>query len=385
MHSQMNMIRCAIVRGGTSKGIFIMENELPKEQKERDRVLLSIFGSPDIRQIDGLGGADVLTSKLAMIAPGDGREADVDYTFGQVSIERAMIDYGGNCGNISSAVGGYAIDMGVVRAVEPITTVRIRLTNTNRILTAEVPVIRGKAAVEGDYHIDGVPGTGARITLDWSGTVGGATGSMLPTGNTTDEIFVGEEKYKISVIDAGNIVIFLEAEALGLVGIERPELIEEDGKKMRLIEHIRGEVCRKLGLVERWEDAETVTPFQPFVAIVSEARSHECFNGKRIETEECHLISRIVFMQHMHKAYPITGTVATGVAARIPGSVVHSLLAESARDAPVLKIAHPSGLIEADARAAYSGNQVTIEKIAVYRTARMIMDGYVYVRPKFNT
>ena len=140
MHSQMNMIRCAIVRGGTSKGIFIMENELPVDPKERDRVLLSVFGSPDIRQIDGLGGADVLTSKLAIISPCRTGEADVDYTFGQVSIEKAFIDYGGNCGNISSAVGGFAIDMGLVRAVEPVTTDRIRLTNTNRILTASVPV-----------------------------------------------------------------------------------------------------------------------------------------------------------------------------------------------------------------------------------------------------
>lgn len=380
MHSQMDMIRCAIVRGGTSKGIFIMENELPGEQKERDRMLLSIFGSPDIRQIDGLGGADVLTSKLAIIAASDGGEADVDYTFGQVSIEKAFIDYGGNCGNISSAVGGFAIDRGLVRAVEPVTTVRIRLTNTNRILTAEVPVIHGKAAVEGDYHIDGVPGTGARITLDWSGTVGGITGDMLPTGNVADEILVEGKKYRISVVDAGNIVIFIEAKALGIVGTQRPELIEGDRERMRLIEHIRGEVCRRLGLVARWEDAQTVTPFQPFVAIVSKACSHECFNGKRIDEGECHLVSRIVFMQHMHKAYPITGTVATGVAARIPGSVVYSLLAESAHGTPLLKIAHPSGLIETEAQAAYSGNRVTIERIAVYRTARMLMDGYVYVR-----
>ena len=175
MHGQMNMIRCTIMRGGTSKGIFIMENELPKDQEERDKTLLAIFGSPDVRQIDGLGGADVLTSKLAVIAPCATGEADIDYTFGQVSIEKAMIDYGGNCGNISSAVGGFAIDMGLVKAVEPVTDVRIRMTNTNRILRASVPVTDGKASVDGDFHIDGVPGTGAKIALDWSRTAGGAS------------------------------------------------------------------------------------------------------------------------------------------------------------------------------------------------------------------
>ena len=380
MHSQMNMIRCAIVRGGTSKGIFIMENELPVDPKERDRVLLSVFGSPDIRQIDGLGGADVLTSKLAIISPCRTGEADVDYTFGQVSIEKAFIDYGGNCGNISSAVGGFAIDMRLVRAVEPVTTVRIRLTNTNRILTALVPVTDGKAAVEGDYHIDGVPGTGAKITLDWSETAGGITGNVLPTGREQDIISADGRNYRVSVVDAGNIVVFVHAGELGLKGTETPEQIEKDSERMRLIERIRGEVCTKIGLVKRWEDAQKVTPFQPFFAIVSKERSHECFNGRKIEEGESHITSRIVFMGHMHKAYPVTGTVATAAAARIPGSVVYDLLSDKAHNEPVLKIAHPSGIIEAEARVSVRDGKISVEKIGIYRTARMIMDGYVYVR-----
>lgn len=384
MHSQMDMIRCAIVRGGTSKGIFIMENELPDNPEDRDRVLLSVFGSPDIRQIDGLGGADVLTSKLAIIAPCRTGEADVDYTFGQVSIEKAFIDYGGNCGNISSAVGGFAIDMGIVRAVEPVTTVRIRLINTNRILTASVPVIGGKAAVEGDYHIDGVPGTGAKITLDWSETAGGITGNLLPTGKEQDIISAGGRNYRVSVVDAGNIVVFVHAGEFGLRGTETPGQIESDSERMHLIERIRGEVCTKIGLAKQWEDAQKVTPFQPFFAIVSEAQSHECFNGKMIGEEESHMTSRIVFMGHMHKAYPVTGTVATAAAARIPGSVVYNLLPHAAHEEPVLKIAHPSGIIEVESRASMQDGIVRVEKIGIYRTARMIMDGYVYVRKVSN-
>jgi 2-methylaconitate cis-trans-isomerase PrpF len=162
MHPNMEMIRCSIVRGGTSKGIYILENDLPKEQPLRDQVILSIFGSPDVRQIDGLGGADPLTSKLAIIGPSTREGCDVDYTFGQVSFAIPSVDYKGNCGNISSGVGPFAIDAGLVAPVEPVTTVRIHLTNTDNVIIAEVPVKDGKAMVDGDFAIDGVPGTERR-------------------------------------------------------------------------------------------------------------------------------------------------------------------------------------------------------------------------------
>jgi 2-methylaconitate cis-trans-isomerase PrpF len=165
MHPEMEMLRCAIVRGGTSKAVFVMKNEYPEDPAKRDAVILAVYGSPDVRQIDGLGGADVLTSKLAIISPATRPVADVDYTFGQVSFETAFIDYSANCGNISSAVGPFAIDESLVAPVEPITTVRIRMTNSDKILIAEVPVKDGKAMVDGDYVIDGVPGTGAKIAI----------------------------------------------------------------------------------------------------------------------------------------------------------------------------------------------------------------------------
>jgi hypothetical protein len=190
MHPEMEMLRCAIVRGGTSKGVFIMKNEYPKDPAKRDAVILAVYGSPDVRQIDGLGGADVLTSKHAIISPSARPDADVDYTVGQVSFETAFVDYRGNCGNISSAVGPFSIDEGLVAAVEPITTVRINMTNSNKILVAEVPVKDGKAMVDGDFVIDGVPGTGAKIAIDWSDVVGGITGKLLPTGNAKDTIEV---------------------------------------------------------------------------------------------------------------------------------------------------------------------------------------------------
>ena len=380
MHPEMETLRCAIVRGGTSKGIFIMKNELPADPVLRDKAIQAIYGSPDLRQIDGLGGADTLTSKLAIIGPATKEGADVDYTFGQVSITDPFVDYGGNCGNISSAVGPFAIDMGLVEPVEPVTTVRIHMTNTGRILTAQVPVKGGKAAVEGDFAIDGVPGTGARITLDWSDVVGGITGRLLPTGSPKDVIQAGVKAYTVSVVDAGNVVVFIRAEELGLTGTETPAQIDGDAALMDRIEEIRGKVCQKIGLVERWEDAKQVTPYQPFFAMVSPPAAHTCFNGIRVEADQVDVVSRLTFMLKMHKAYPVTGTVATGAVARVKGSVVWDLLSEKAREEEVLRIGHPSGIIPIEALADSGEEDTQIKKLGVYRTARMIMEGQVYVR-----
>lgn len=208
---EQKRIRTAIMRGGTSRALFVMRNELPADPAVRDRVILRLYGSPDVRQIDGLAGADPLTSKLAIIGPPTRPDADVDYTFGQVSITDAFVDYAGNCGNISSAVGPYAIDEGLVDPVEPVTTVRIHQTNTQCILLAHVPVRNGKAAVEGDYHIDGVPGTGARIALDFADTEGSITGRLLPTGNPVDRLEVpGVGPIELSLVDAGTPVSLCE-------------------------------------------------------------------------------------------------------------------------------------------------------------------------------
>ena len=380
MHPEMEALRCAIVRGGTSKGIFIMKNELPADPVLRDRAILAIYGSPDLRQIDGLGGADTLTSKLAIIGPSTKEGADVDYTFGQVSITDPFVDYGGNCGNISSAVGPFAIDMGLVEAVEPVTMVRIHLTNTGRILTAQVPVKGGKAAVEGDFAIDGVPGTGACITLDWSDVVGGITGRLLPTGSPKDVIQAGGRDYCVSVVDAGNVVVFIRAEELGLTGTETPAQIDGNQALMDRIEEIRGKVCQKIGLVERWEDAKRLTPYQPFFAMVSAPAAHTCFNGVEVAAHQVDVVSRLTFMLKMHKAYPVTGTVATGAVARVQGSVVWDLLSDKAKADGVLRIGHPSGIIPIEALADSSPDHTEIKKLGVYRTARMIMEGQVYVR-----
>lgn len=379
MHPDMKEIKCTIMRGGTSKGIFIMDNELPADQKARDDMICRIFGSPDLRQIDGLGGADVLTSKLAVIGPSTREDADVDYTFGQVSFEKKFIDYKGNCGNISAAVGPFAIDKGLVKAVEPVTTVHIHLTNSDQILVAEVPVECGKAKTGGTCRIDGVPGTGARIDLDWSAITGTVCGKLLPTGNAKDSFEIDGKSYEVSLVDAGNPLVFINAQSLGMTGTETPVQIEENKPLMEVIEKIRSKAAVCFGLVEREEDAYEQSPYNPFFAIVSSPADYTCFNGNVVKREEVDLVSRLLFMHHMHKTYPITGTVCTGAAMRIPGSIPWELMGEDARKKETLYIGHPAGVLEVKARAFGDGSDIRMESIKVFRTARMIMDGTVYI------
>ncbi|BDF34490.1 hypothetical protein CE91St62_25530 [Lachnospiraceae bacterium] len=372
-------LRCSIVRGGTSKGIFIRENELPSDPEARDEVIRAVFGSPDTRQIDGLGGADVLTSKLAIIGPSSRKDADVDYTFAQVSFDTDKVDYSGNCGNISSAVGPYAIDEGMVRADGPLAKVRIHMKNTGKILTAYVPTEEGRAICAGDFRIDGVPGTGAKITLDWSDTAGGLTGKLLPTGNVRDVIQAEGRSYEVTLIDAGNPVVFIKAEALDMKGTESPYEIEHNASLMRLIEKIRGEAAVRFGLCGRPEEAAAKSPYNPFFSIVSEPSSYVAVNGEKVGKEEIDVTARLLFMLKMHKAYPITGTVATAAALRIPGSVVYDVLKEEAKDRAQVYIGHPSGRIPVESEVDVDTDRIELKKAGVYRTARRIMDGIVYL------
>ena len=403
MHPEMEMLRCAIVRGGTSKGVFIMMNEYPKDPAKRDAVILAVYGSPDVRQIDGLGGADVLTSKHAIISRSSRPDADVDYTFAQVSFESAFVDYGGNCGNISSAVGPFAIDEGLVEAVEPITTVRIRMTNSDRILIAEVPVKGGKAMIDGDFAIDGVPGTGAKIAMDWSDVVGSITGKLLPTGNAKDIIEVDDViggitgklmptgnpkdtietdgvKYTVSIVDAGNPVVFVHAASLNMKGTESPNEIESNKPLMETIEKIRGHAAVMCGMLENPEDAKNISPYVPFFIIVSPPADYRTISGTTVKAKNIDLVARGLFMLKAHKAIQVSGSLCTGAAARVPGTIVGDVLRETARTRSTINIGHPSGTFPVEAEAETVDGQVKIKRLRVFRTARRIMDGYVYVR-----
>jgi 2-methylaconitate cis-trans-isomerase PrpF len=374
-------IPAVLMRGGTSRGLYVMRAALPSNPVLRDRVILKMYGSPDIRQIDGIGGADALTSKLAIIGPPTRRDADVDYTFAQVSITDNRVDYSGNCGNISSGVGPFAIDQGLVDVVEPATTVRIHQTNTRSIIVAEVPVANGRAAVQGDYGIDGVPGTGARIGLDFSDSAGGVTGRLLPTGSTRDTLDVpGFGRIEASIVDAGNPCVFVRAEDMGIRGTECADEIDADRELNERIERIRGGVAARLGFVQDWQDAAKHSPYIPFLVMVSPpAKYRAAGSGRIVAAGQVDVVARLVFMLKMHKTFPVSGTVCTGAAARIPGTLVHAVTRPEAQERPLLLIGHPAGVIDIQAAVELQDEKYKLTRASIGRTARRIMEGYVLV------
>ncbi len=368
---------CTIMRGGTSKGIFLMEEDLPRDPNLRDRIILAIFGSPDIRQIDGLGGADSLTSKLALISPSKKKDRDVNYTFGAVGIDKPFVDYLANCGNISSAVGPFAIDRGLVKPEEPMTTVKIFNTNTQKMILAKVPVKKGKVISEGDYAIAGVPGTGAKIELSFMDPGGAATGRLIPTGNVMDEIILDTgEKFRVSIVDAGNPTAFVRAEDLGLKGVELPATFDLDTERKMRLEAIRKKVGDLIGV--------SGNPSIPKIAFVASSQDFNTSTGSEIRKDEIDIVARVMAMGKMHKAFAITAGIPTAAAAVIPGSIVQEVIGSTQGETIVKKvtIGHPSGKFEVEAEARREGDQVRILRCTVGRTARKIMEGRVYIPKK---
>ena len=301
--------------------------------------------------------------------------------FGQVSFVEPKIDYKSNCGNISAGVAPFAINNGIVKAVEPYTTVRIHQVNTDTIINAKVEVRDGKAAVDGDFHIDGVPTLGSTIELDFSDSVGGITGKLLPTDNVVDTIVTDDGKsYEVSVVDAGIPTVFIEAKSLDMSGIETPQQIEGNAALMTKIEEIRGRCAVKMGFTDDYKNAVKDCPYAPFFAIVSPSQSYHTFDGKDVKGEGIDIVSRLVFMQKMHKTHPVTGTVCMSTAARIPGSIVNRNLSERGKAERRIWIGHPAGVIPAVSVLDNVDGEYKLRTAAILRTARVIMDGTVYVR-----
>lgn len=373
-------IPCVIQRGGTSKGIYLHEKDIPQNPRLRDNVILSIFGSPDIRQIDGLGGADPLTSKVAIIAPSKKANCDVDYTFGAVDITEPIVDYSGNCGNISSGVGPFAIDEGLVKAIEGETQVSIFNTNTNKILKAHVPTAQGIVQYFGDYTIAGVPGTGAKILLNFAETAGSATGKILPTGNRVDKVSIPSiGTIDMSIIDAGNPVCFIRPSVLKLTGAEHPN-DKSVIKQLDKIELIRGTAAYMIGLVRDHKNARYESPSIPLLALVSEPQDYTSFADNRIiEASEINLVARVFYMQEMHKTYSITATVCTGTAAMINGTIVNQVATSKEVESQIVCIGHPCGKLPIEMQVNDTNNMIKLIKANLGRTSRRIMDGYVYV------
>ncbi|MDA8185561.1 MAG: 3-methylitaconate isomerase [Actinomycetota bacterium] len=370
--SEQVRIRFVLIRGGTSKAVFLRRHELPADPVLRDRVILELFGSPDSRQVDGLGGADILTSKLAIIGAAT-IDADLDYTFGQVSITESLVSYDMNCGNISAGVGAYAVDEGFVEPAGDQARVRIHNTNTERVLLADVPVVGGAAAVAGDFQMDGVPGSGAPILLDYQHTAGGATGALLPTGHESDSLDIPElsSTVEVSLVDIGNLCVFFPAAGAGMTGLESASTLT--GDQIAAVGAIQDAAARSLGM--------PTGGLVPIPVAVAAPASYTAFgSGRAVGSDQMSLLARVVGGRPlaMHKAYPGTAGVCTAVAARIPGTVVAEVTAPS--DGDTLTIGHPSGTMPVWARVVGGDGNRVVERAAYARTARRLAEGYAFVR-----
>ncbi len=374
-------IPAVLMRGGTSKALFFHDNHLPRDPATRSRVILAAFGSPDPnrRQIDGLGGGVSTTSKMAIISPSPSPDYDVVYNFGQVSIDRPIVDYKGNCGNISSAVGPFAVDEGLVPAVEPITRVRIHQLNTNKLITAEVPVKDGRFDETGDYTIAGVPGTHARITLRFDDPGGAVTGRLFPTGHRRDAIEVpGHGRVTITIIDAANPVVLVRADAIGLTGTEIDEI--DAGRDIKqTLEAIRCQAAVLIGLAASAEEATQRSQAVPKIAFVAPPRPYTDTGGGTVAAEAIDITARIMSMGTLHRSYAVSGGIATAGAAMIPDTVAYDLLTAEARQRDLLRIGHPGGIIEMGAVIDREGEGCVYREALVGRTARRLMEGYVLV------
>lgn len=370
------------MRGGTSKAIMFRAEDLPGGRADWEPIFLSAIGSPDGngRQLDGMGGGISSLSKVCIIGPPSRPDADVDYTFAQVSVKQASVDWSGNCGNMSSAVGPFAVDEGLVKADGDEAVVRIHNTNTRKIIVSRFALEDGEAAVDGDFALPGVAGTGAPIRLEFLDPGGAGTGRLLPTGSARDFLEVpGIGRIEASMIDAANPGVFVRASDLGLGGNEMPGVLDEDAATLEKLEAIRRAASVRMGIA-RSADAAAGIPGIPKVAIVSPPADANTLSGEPLPAEAMDFAVRMISVGQPHRAVPLTGAMCLAVASRIEGSIVHEVARQPASPDADIRIAQPSGLTVVGAKVERRGEDWAAEKAVVYRTARRLFDGTVYVR-----
>jgi 2-methylaconitate cis-trans-isomerase PrpF len=372
-------VPAVFMRGGTSKGLFFQAEDLPADNAERDRLLLAALGSPDPfgRQLDGMGGGISSLSKAAVIGPPTRPDADVDYTFAQVAVDRPVVDYGANCGNLSSAVGPFAVDTGRCPRPDGPAMVRIHNTNTGGLLHARFAVRGGRAETRGELAVPGVAGTGAPIRLDFLDPGGARTGRLLPTGRPVDEVEVaGAGRFRLSLVDATNPVAFVAAAELGLEGTEAPDELEARPAAMALLDRLRRLAGVLMGLGPTPEAVELASPK---IAVLCPPRPFRTLDGRLVSAADHDVGVRMLSMERAHRAVPVTGALCLGVACRVAGTVAQALAATQDGAGDPVRVGNPSGVIQVAAEVAATPHGWRAKSAGLYRTARTLMRGEVAV------
>jgi len=389
-HVAQIRIPATYLRGGTSKGVFFRLQDLPAAAqvagKARDALLLRVIGSPDPygKQTDGMGGATSSTSKAVIIAKSSRPDHDVDYLFGQVSIDSAFVDWSGNCGNLSAAVGPFAIAAGLIEPARlpqnGVAVIRIWQANISKTIVAHVPITDGAVQETGDFELDGVTFPAAEVQLEFMDPAAeeeGAGGSMFPTGNVVDDLEVpGIGVLKATMINAGIPTIFLDAEQIGHTGTELQDAINADPKILAKFETIRAHGAVRMGLIQHIDEAAK-RQHTPKVAFVAKPSSYVSSSGKPVGTGDVDLLVRALSMGKLHHAMMGTAAVAIGTAAAIPGTLVNLAAGGGARNA--VRFGHPSGTLRVGAEATQEGGEWVVKKASMSRSARILMEGWVRV------
>ncbi|PWF24747.1 2-methylaconitate cis-trans isomerase PrpF [Corticimicrobacter populi] len=389
-HAPQIRIPATYMRGGTSKGVFFRLQDLPLAARQpgavRDALLLRAIGSPDPygKQIDGMGGATSSTSKTVIVSRSERPGHDVDYLFGQVAIDRPFVDWSGNCGNLSAAVGPFAIASGLVDParipLNGVATIRIWQANIGKTIVAHVPITNGAVQETGDFELDGVTFPAAEIQLEFldpAADEDGDGGAMFPTGNVQDELEVpGIGTFRATLINAGIPTIFLDAAALGYTGAELQEAINGDAQALARFETIRAHGALRMGLIDRLEAAAT-RQHTPKIAFVAPAAAYTSSSGKHIEAGDIDLLVRALSMGKLHHAMMGTAAVAIGTAAAIPGTLVNQAAGGGPRQS--VRFGHPSGTLRVGAEAHQQEGHWTVTKAIMSRSARVLMDGRIHI------
>ncbi|MBB5447045.1 MULTISPECIES: 2-methylaconitate cis-trans isomerase PrpF [unclassified Paraburkholderia] len=389
-HLPQIKIPATYMRGGTSKGVFFRLQDLPEAAQRpgaaRDALLMRVIGSPDPygKQIDGMGGATSSTSKTVIVSRSSRPEHDVDYLFGQVSIDKAFVDWSGNCGNLSAAVGPFAISAGLVDAGrvprDGVAIVRIWQANIGKTIVAHVPMSDGAVQETGDFELDGVTFPAAEVPLEFMDPAAdeeGAGGAMFPTGNLVDDLEVpGVGTLKATMINAGIPTIFVDAEAIGYKGTELQDAINSDAKALAMFETIRAHGALRMGLIKHLDEIAT-RQHTPKVAFVAKPVDYVASSGKPVRASDVDLLVRAMSMGKLHHAMMGTAAVAIGTAAAIAGTLVNQAAGGGERES--VRFGHPSGTLRVGAQASLQDGEWVVTKAIMSRSARVLMEGWVRV------
>ncbi len=377
----MRTFKTVFMRGGTSKGCMFLESDLPARE-EWDDIFVQVMGSPDPKQIDGLGGCVTSNNKIVVVRKSTLPGVDVDYLVGQSIVGKSQIDYKSNCGNMTAAAAPFAVEEGLVEHLtEPITTVHMFNLNTNKYIDVTVPVKDGQFDNEGTCAIAGVEGTAGELKVNFLDPAGSKTGKLFPTGKAKEVLELPEGQIKATILDVSNPIVLVRAKDLGLTGTELPAEVDANKAVSAKLEAIRASACVKLGFAKSAQDATDHSPAVPKVGFVAEPKDYVDISGKTVSAQDMDICARVISVFKCHKACPLTAASAISVAAQVPGTIVRELAKDT--DGKSVRIGHPSGVmtmfpyVEGAERPL---DEIKVTGVAVQRTARIIMEGIVYVR-----